>query len=58
MLLPYLKGSSLYIFVLFMVKLLVYWMFKGLFLNFYGGFSFISLKFYYKWYQSSFLGTK
>jgi hypothetical protein len=58
MVLPYLKGSSFYIHVLFMVNILVYLEFKGLFLNFYGGFSLTTLEFYYKRCQRFFLGTK
>jgi hypothetical protein len=57
MVLPYLKGSSLYILVLFMVNVLVSLEFKGLFKVLWL-FSLISFKVYYKWYQSSFLGMK
>jgi len=47
MVLPYLKGSSLYIFGVAHGECLDIFGVKGLTLNFYGGFSLI-LKFYYK----------
>jgi len=58
MVLPYLKGSSLYILGFVDGECLVSWMFKGLFMIFCGAFFLISLKFYYKWYQMSFLGVQ
>jgi len=56
--LPYLKGSSLYIILLFIMNVLVYLAFKGLFMNLRNIFSLISLNFYYKWHSRSFLGMK
>jgi hypothetical protein len=58
MVLPYLKGSSLYILVLFMVNVWIYLVFKGLSLKLNGLSSLISIKVYYKWYHRYFLGTK
>jgi hypothetical protein len=48
MVLPYLKGSYIYILVLFMVNVLVSLEFKGFLINFYNLFSLISIKLYNK----------
>ena len=47
MVLPFLKDSSLYIFLLFMVNVLVSLEFKDLSMKFYGLFSLIYIKIYY-----------
>jgi hypothetical protein len=50
MVLPYLKGSSLYSCVVYGMNVLIYLKFKGLFMKLRDMLSLISIKVLYKWY--------